>query len=419
MRSLALLLLSVGLAASAPAQAPARPNVILILADDVGQECFGFSGSKQYSTPNLDRLADSGVRFTRAYSTPLCTPSRVNLMTGKSNVRNYVDFGALKPGERTFAHLFREAGYATAIAGKWQLQGSKNAAGTAPADAGFDSYCLWNTARTQRPRYWTPSIEQDGELLDLPADAYGPDVFSSFLIRFMESHRDEPFFLYYPMALVHDPFLPTPDSADRHSTDAQRNFEDMVAYMDKIVGRIDAALGRLNLRDNTVLIFTADNGTNKKIVSRLGDRQIRGEKGQPTEAGTHVPLVVHAPGLVPGGRVLDELIDFSDHLPTMAEVIGAPPQKGVDGRSYWPLLRGDPSYQPRPWIYTWYFPRPYTAKPDADYNHAEVRWAQDGHYQLFGDGRLVDLLSGRPATEHREALQKALDSMPSKNPNTP
>lgn len=421
MRALAALVLVPWalVAATAQAQEPAPPNVILILADDVGQECFGFSGSKQYSTPNLDRLADAGVRFTRAYSTPLCTPSRVSLMTGRSNVRNYVDFGALKPGERTFAHLFRDAGYATAIAGKWQLQGGASAAGTAPADAGFDAYCLWNTALTQRPRYWTPSIEQDGRLLEPPADAYGPDIFADFVIRFMETNRERPFFVYYPMTLVHDPFLPTPDSADRNSTDEQRNFEDMVAYMDKIVGRIDAAVDRLGLRERTVLVFTADNGTHKTIVSELDGRKIRGEKGRPTEAGTHVPLIVHAPGTVRGGRVLDELIEFSDFLPTLADAAGAPltPFGRLDGRSFWPLLMEDGSYSPRPWIFTWYFPRPQTRRFDDDYNHREVRWVHDGRRQLFDDGRLLDWLSGEPVEGDRSELQRALDSMPARNPN--
>ena len=113
-----------------------QPNVVLIMADDVGYECFGPYGSKQYSTPRLDKLADTGVRFTHFYSTPLCTPSRVKIMTGKSNVRNYLDFGVLDPAEYTFADLFKKAGYATAIAGKWQLQGSANAAGTPPSVSG-------------------------------------------------------------------------------------------------------------------------------------------------------------------------------------------------------------------------------------------------------------------------------------------
>ena len=402
----------------------AKPNVVLIMADDVGYECFGFSGSKQYDTPQLDRIADSGIRFTNAFSTPLCTPSRVAIMTGKSNVRNYLDFGVLAPEETTFAKLFRDAGYATAIAGKWQLQGSANAKGTAPAEAGFDTYCLWNTARTKRPRYWTPSIEQDGKLLDLPEDAYGPDVFADFLIRFMERNRERPFFLYYPMALVHDPFLPTPDSANRDSKDEQRNFEDMVAYMDKVVGRIDGAIDRLGLRDNTVLIFTSDNGTHKKIRSELSGKTIQGAKGTPTDAGTHVPMVVRAPGFGPGGRVLEDLIDFADFLPTLADAIGVDAPAG-DGRSFWPRIRGQAG-NPRDWLFTWYFPRPYAEEFDDAYRHPEVRFARDARFKLYGDGRFFDVASdpeeeqplAREGAAYRK-LEAALEKMPAHNAHVP
>ncbi|MEZ5367115.1 MAG: sulfatase-like hydrolase/transferase [Bryobacterales bacterium] len=304
---------------------------MLIMADDVGYECFGFSGSKQYSTPQLDRIADSGVRFRNAFSTPLCTPSRVTIMTGKSNVRNYVDFGALAPGETTFAKLFHDAGYATAIAGKWQLQGSADAAGTPPAEAGFDTYCLWNTPLTKRPRYWTPSIEQD-ELLDLPADAYGPDVFSDFLIRFMERNRERPFFVYYPMALVptHSCPLRTARTATARTSSAT---EDMVAYMDKIVGRVDATIDRLGLRENTVLIFTADNGTHKKIRSRLGDRVIKAARGRrPTVAPT-CPCLCALRALGRAVACSTTSVDFADFLPTLAEVIGAAAPSRTDGAS--------------------------------------------------------------------------------------
>lgn len=414
------LLLSLLAAAVAFAQAPQPPNVILIMADDVGHECFGFSGSKQYSTPTLDRLADGGVRFTRAYSTPLCTPTRVSLMTGKSNVRNYTDFGALKPGERTFAQLFRDAGYATAIAGKWQLQGSDNVPGTAAEDSGFDVYSLWNTSKTARPRYWNPSIEQNGRLLDLPEDAYGPDVHAEFVLRFIEDNRGRPFFVYYPMMLVHSPFLPTPNSADRNSTDEQQNFEDMVAYMDKIVGRVEDKLESLDLASRTILIFTADNGTHKNIVSQLDGRSIRGEKGQPTEAGTHVPLVIRAPGRVSGGRTLDDLVDFSDFLPTLAEAVGVStaPFGQLDGRSFWQRLLGRGG-APRPWVYTWYFPRPYAEVNDNAYRHAEVRYAHDGERQLFGNGRLADLLTGDTLDGPADELERALKTMPETNPNIP
>lgn len=418
-------LVLVALVANWIAPAAEKPNVVLILADDVGVEAFSSYGSEQYRTPRLDRIADTGVRFTHAYSTPLCTPSRVAIMTGKSNVRNYTDFGALQPGSYTFAQLFRDAGYKTAVAGKWQLQGSANVPGTPTSASGFDTYCLWNTGRTKRPRYWTPSIEQDGRLLDLPADAYGPDVFTDFLIEFIEQNRDGPFLAYYPMALVHDPFLPTPDSADRDSRDEQRNFEDMVAYADKVVGRIDDTLERLGIADETILIFTSDNGTHRKIRSRLGHVAVQGAKGTPRDAGTHVPLIVRAPGAL-GGRVLDDLIDFSDFLPTLADAVGVPlpPELETDGVSFWPRILGQPG-TPRAWHFTYYYPRPYTRRFDADYNHPEVRFVRDQRYKLYADGRFFDVAidpdesraiphgQGDPTAEAaRQKLGSAMEQFP-------
>lgn len=226
--------------------APRPPNVILVLADDVGYECFGAYGSRQYRTPRIDGLADAGILFTNCYSTPLCTPSRVALMTGQSNARNYADFGALTPDQYTIADLFRDAGYKTAVGGKWQLQGSENAAGVA-AGTGFDTYCLWNTANTARQRYWNPSLESDGRILEAGTGAYGPDMVTDFLLRFVEENRDRPFFVYYPMILPHSPFEPTPHSADRQSRDRQANFVDMVEYTDFIVGRLQDKLQDLGL----------------------------------------------------------------------------------------------------------------------------------------------------------------------------
>lgn len=407
-------------------------NVVLIMADDVGYECFGAYGSKQYLTPRIDKLADTGVRFTHCYATPLCTPSRVALMTGKSNVRNYADFGVLLPDQYTFADLFRAAGYATVVAGKWQLQGSANVKGV-PAGNGFDTYCLWNTPLTARSRYWNPSLDLNGKLKAVSEDDYGPDHFANFLIEFMEQNRERPFFVYYPMALPHTPFLPTPDSADRGSKDAQRNFEDMVAYIDKLAGRIEDAIGRLGLSDQTVLIFTSDNGTHHDIRSHLDGRVIRGDKGAPTDAGTHVPLIVKGPALIPGGRVVDDLIDFADFLPTLAEMIGAELPGGlkIDGRSFWPQLRGQKG-NPREWLYTYYFPRPYAKEFNTPYQHPEVRFARDKRYKLYGDGRLFDVVAD-PAEEKplrpegdqartsmvRKKLQGALDYMPARGERIP
>ena len=401
-----------------------RPiNVVLIMADDVGYECFGAYGSKQYRTPRLDKMADSGVKFTRCYSTPLCTPSRVALMTGKSNVRNYTDFGALSPGEYTFADLFREAGYATAVAGKWQLQGSGRAQGM-PAGSGFDTYCLWNTPLTGRNRFWNPSLERNGKLIETAADDYGPDIFTEFLLDFIEENRRRPFFAYYPMALVHSPFVPTPDSADRNSEDVQRNFEDMVAYTDKIVGRFEDKLEALGLLEKTLMIFTADNGAHHRLYSALDGRIIRGDKGAPTDAGTHVPLFVRMPGAVPGGREIDDLIDFADFLPTLADAAGLqlPNRPQLDGRSFQPQLLGAPG-APREWHYTYYFPRPFADAFDTPYANPEVRYARGKRYKLYAGGELFDLqadpreerplAAGRADTRDiRVKLEAALESMP-------
>ena len=334
---LALLLAVMSHTAVQSAERP--PNVVLIMADDVGYECFGAYGSRQYQTPRIDKLADAGVRFTNCHSTPLCTPSRVALMTGASNVRNYADFGSLLPDQYTIADLFGDAGYATAVAGKWQLQGGGKTEGV-PAGHGFDTYCLWNTSLTERRRFWDPSLESDGKILEVAENDYGPDIFADFLLRFIETNAAKPFFVYYPMVLVHSPFVPTPHSADRQSKDEQKNFEDMVAYTDVIVGRIHDKLEGLDLLRNTVFVFTSDNGTHHTLASRLGDATIVGDKGAPTDAGTHVPLIVNAPGLVPGGRVIDDLIDFADFLPTLADAAGlaVPAQDHEDGRSFWERL---------------------------------------------------------------------------------
>jgi arylsulfatase A len=412
---------------SAAAAQTRRPlNVVLILADDVGFECCGPYGSKQYSTPVLNRLADSGVKFTHCYSTPLCTPTRVALMTGQSNVRNYTDFGALAPGEYTFARLFGDAGYATAIAGKWQLQGSGNAKGTLPAESGFDEWCLWNTPITRRERYWDPSIDLNGKLKPVTRDDYGPDHYSGFLLDFIERNRARPFFAYYPMTLTHDPFLPTPDSASRGSTNKQKNFEDMVAYADKITGRFVKKLEDLGLERNTLLIFTSDNGTAHGLTSQLNGRAIHGGKGSATDAGTHVPLIVHGPGIVRGGRVVEDLVDPTDFLPTLAEAIGVrlPAGRPMDGQSFWPQLRGEKG-KPREAIFSYYFPRPYAEEFRTPYQHPEIRFARDQRYKLYGDGRLYDLAADpeeqRALGAHaaRRKLQAVLDRMPAHGERIP
>ena len=400
------------------------PNIVLVMADEGGYELFGAYGSTQYRTPRIDEIAAASVRFTHAYSKPGSTPSRVALMTGKSNVRNYVDWGTLLPGEYTIADLFSDAGYATAIAGKWQLQGRPNyITGVAAEESGFDTYCLWYSDISER-RYWQPTFECDGQVIDYAALDYGPDKLVDFLDEFIESNQDKPFFAYYSMLLPHAPFDALPPTAQCADADnAQCVFEDMVAYMDYNVGRIYDKLESLGLLDNTVFLFTSDNGTPESKVSHLDGEAIHGEKGEPTDGGTHVPLIVHAPGAT-GGQVIDDLIDFTDFLPTLADAAGLtlPADVTVDGQSFWDRLQGG-SGNLREWIYTYYFPEPYTDRWTFPREHPEVAYVRNKTFKLYASGDLYDLSVDRhevrPLAEDdedshaaRAALQAVLDSMP-------
>lgn len=368
------------------------PNIVLIMADDLGYECLACNGATQYRTPNLDRLAAQGVRFTHAHSTPLCTPTRVQLMTGKYNFRNYTEFGSLPSGERTFAHHLKQAGYRTAVTGKWQLAGAIEGSqykgvGTLPEAAGFDEHCLWQV-RHRGSRYWNPTVQIDGRLQRDRTGDFGPDMFAGFAQSFIERHRQQPFFLYYPMVLTHDPFVPTPKSKIQPTTDLQKSdpiwFADMVAYMDHVVGLIAGTLERHGIAENTVLLFTADNGTHPSITTATVNGPYQGGKGSTTSAGTHVPLLASWPGTAPRGSVCPDLIDFTDFFPTLSALASLPMPEGhpCDGQSFLPQLRGE-SGTPRTHIYCDYNPRWGGFKP--------ARWAMDHRWKLYGDGRFYDL----------------------------
>jgi len=379
------------------AGAARRPNLVLIMADDLGYECLGCDGGTSYRTPNLDRLAAGGTRFEHAYCAPLCSPTRVLLMTGRYGFRNYRGWGVLDPKERTFGHVLRDAGYATCVSGKWQLCRFDDPANAdQPRRAGFDEVCVWTWQyRKAKPsRYWDPSIWQNGKLLAGTKGKYGPDVHCDFVIDFIRRHRDGPFFAYYPMNLVHAPFVPPPDAKAAPAgpkakkagkAKAQPNYAAMVAYMDKCVGRVVAELDRLGLRENTLVLFTGDNGTPKGIRSMMGERAIPGGKGKMTDAGTHVPLIANWPGKVPAGRVTDALVDFSDFLPTLAEAARAKAPQGVkiDGRSFLGELLGK-SGSRREWAYIHFGNNSRGTAGDKNRAILDRRW------KLYADGRLFD-----------------------------
>ncbi len=384
-----------------------KPNIILIMSDDLGAECIGCYGSTQYKTPNLDKLAKTGLRFTHCYSQPLCTPSRVQIMTGLYNHRNYIGFGNMKEDSLTFGNILKKAGYKTCIVGKWQLAGDLNK----PYRFGFDEYCLWQIdGRDQR--YWKPRIVQNKKLLKEAESKYGPDVYCDYMLDFIERNKEGPFFCYFPMCLTHSPYVPTPDSKGP-KTEKNRNkkyFGDMVQYMDKLVGKVVHKLDDLKIRDNTIVIFTSDNGTGRGVVSQTTRGPIHGGKGLMTNAGTHVPLIIGWPAKARTGKRLDDLIDFTDFVPTFVELSGASLPEGhkVDGRSFAPQLMGKKG-RPREWIFCHYW--------DFGRRKAKAKeYARTQRYKLYNDGRFYDLRKdpleksplGNPSSDDAAAARKSL-----------
>ncbi len=405
-----------------------KPNIVLIMADDLGFEplrCYGgdfhVESGRQYNTPRLDELANTGIKFNYGFAQPLCTPSRNQIMTGKYNFRNYFSFGCLDKRETTFGHTFKKAGYKTCVAGKWQL--FANNEGVYADRAGFDEYCLW-ALDSRNSRYIDPTYNKNGTVYTSPGE-YGPDVFTNFINDFIETNKDENFFAYYPMVLPHGPFQPTPDSPDwpydwETVSDKDAYFVDMVEYVDKVVGQIADKLDELGIREDTLIIFTGDNGTTPGITTQMQDgTQIAGGKGYTSDSGTHVPLIANWKGTSPEDLETDALVDFSDILPTISEVAGIelPENEIIDGKSFAPLLRGE-KFEPREWIFGW-----------CDPMMSQDKWplrifARDHEWKLYDRGDLF-YIPGDPEEENpipenttdpeaiaaRERLQKVLNSM--------
>ncbi len=340
---LVVLLMAISVSTADVSAAEARrPNIILILADDYGIPGVGCYGGI-YKTPHLDALAADGLRFTHAYSMPLCAPTRGVVLSGRYPFRNGVrdngGGGNYKPTDSpSIAAMLKSAGYATAVAGKWrQLSYLKT-----PDDArawGFDEFMIWDVSVNPKgERYWDPAYNHNGKPVDA-GDKYGPDLLHDFVVDFIERHRDEPFFVYYPTPLVHSPLLHTPDSGKQGGN----RYADNVAYLDKLVGKLATELDRLKLRENTMLVFVGDNGSTGDANNKIDGKVIDGAKGSMLEGGSRVPLIVHWKGTTPQGKVIDDPVDVSDFYATFAEAAGAklPADVKFDGHSFAPQLRGE------------------------------------------------------------------------------
>ena len=369
------------------ADKPAKPNIVFILADDYGLESVSCYGSDRFKgkTPNMDALARSGIRFENGYCTPLCGPTRSLLMTGRYGFRtggtnNKNAHTASSKDEPSLARRLKQAGYTTGMAGKWRQVGES------PGEWGFDEFITDNTASGW---YWQKSYNRNGTIVQTTNEVYCPDVYMEFAKDFLNRHRDQPFFFYFPSHLVHSPILRTPDSKPGSNL-----YDENVAYLDKQVGQLVAELDKLGLRKRTLIIFSADNGTSGGSGT-IGGRQISGHKGTMLEGGAHVPFIANWRGVTPAGTVLKDLLNFSDLFPTFAELADAKLPEGVqlDGRSFAPQLRGQKG-NPREWLFV----------------QLGAKWyARNAGWKLNESGELFDL-SDAPFVEKLVALEGQSDA---------
>ncbi|MCE5276882.1 MAG: sulfatase-like hydrolase/transferase [Planctomycetaceae bacterium] len=395
------------------APAARRPNLIVILADDIGAGHYGCYGNAKARTPHLDALARGGVAFRTCWATPMCGPSRALLATGHYASRTGIYHNSLSIPVRganpnafasqhlTFARVLKESGYATAIAGKTMTLGGK----LGSPEVGFDEHCVNHESFTlpdgsrfdgpsegsykvpnAKPipsRYWHPCIVRNGKAVKTGPRDFGQDIYIDFAIDFAKRHKDRPFLTYLPMDLVHGIAgggLPTTPASGRPGKNTGGTVDDCNSYLDVLVGRIVKALDELHLREDTIILFTSDNGDGPR------------GKTWATEQGARVPMIVNCPGRVKARGATSALTDFADVMPTLLDFAKADLPKGyeLDGRSLAPFLAGQAGAT-REWIYSYIG----TARMIRD-----RRWLLEGVDPLGGKaaGRMYDC-SGRPYRE--------------------
>jgi arylsulfatase A-like enzyme len=338
---------------------PPRPNVVLFLASDLGYGDLGCFGHPSHRTPNVDRLAREGVRFTDFHSNgPMCSPSRAALLTGMYQQRVGVefvlnhharDFPPMDPSARTFGHALREAGYATGFFGSHHTGYLPD---HSPLRLGFDEFVGLcggmdhhsHVTRWGRPNWW------HGERL-VEEKGYASDLIADHAMRFIEKHRDRPFCVHVADFAVHFPwqgpgdpavFLPgaNHDTAERKygaRPDRATVYREMVEAMDRNVGRLLDHLARLGLDGNTLFLFSSDHGGHHMVAN---NHPLSGAKGSLREGGHRVPTLARWPGVLRPGRTIEDPLVLMDLFPTFCDLCGAPAPAGLDGASLQSLLAG-------------------------------------------------------------------------------
>ena len=331
-----------------------KPNIIYILADDLGIDGLSCYGADLYKTPVIDKLAKEGIRYTNAYTAPLCGPSRALILTGRYAFRtgavNQDMTGEMSPAVETMMpKILKQAGYTSSMIGKWgQLP-------LGPAEFGFDDYLrffgsgVYISTDEKKQKYVL-----NGQESILKDKEYMPDLMHTHVEEFLSKHTKDPFYLYYSLVHVHGEIIATPDTKPG-TTEFKDLYTDNINYMDKLVGKLLKTLDSLKLRDNTLIVFMGDNGTagQAAAIGTVNGKKIIGKKGTMQEGGSLVPLIANWPSTIKKGSVSKDLIDATDLIPTFAEIAGAPlPTNNIlDGKSFAYKLKGDKG-TPRDWIFT-------------------------------------------------------------------
>lgn len=399
-------------AAPEAARAEERPNLLVIITDDQGYGDLSIHGNPVVKTPHLDQLARDGVRLDDFHVSPVCSPTRASLLTGRYSLRTgvrHVSSGmeTMRADEVTLAELFRQAGYHTALFGKWH--NGENYPYT-PRGQGFEMSLGYNLGHWNN--YFDTRLKRNNEWVR--PKGYIVDVLTQAAIDEITAHRDQPFFCYLSLTTPHSPFqVPDAEFAAYKAQgldDRLACIYGMCANLDTNIGRVLRALDDLKLREKTIVVFLTDNGPN-------GERYnagMRGAKGTLYQGGTRVPCFVRWPGVLPAGRVVNELAAHIDLLPTLTELCGVPVEgtKPLDGRSLVPLLKGSETAWPeRPLVIQWMDRAPPRAPVAAVRTERHRLVGQPGKWQLYDlvtdPGEMKDLAATEVETV--EELARAYD----------
>jgi arylsulfatase A-like enzyme len=403
--------------------APRKPNIVFILADDLGYGDLSCYGQERFSTPNIDRLAKEGVRFTQAYSgSTVCAPSRCALMTGlhtgHCRVRgNKSPEVTLQAGDTTVAELLQKSGYRTGLVGKWGL-GYTGTPGV-PNKKGFDDFFGYHT-QIQAHTYYPHQLYDNGSDFTIPANfgtksrKYAPDLLTARALKFIDDNRARTFFLYLPYTSPHannelgrdtGDGMEVPEWGEFSGKDwpnPEKGFAALVSRLDRDVGRVMDKLRETGLDQNTVVVFTSDNGPHQegghddKFFKSSGP--LRGIKRDLYEGGIRVPFIVKWPGVAKAGTVSERPIAFWDVLPTLAEIGGSTSPSAVDGLSFAPTLRGENVRTDR--VFYWEF-------HEGGFNRAvrfgdwkAIQFGADGEVELYDlskdPGEKTNLAQSKP-----------------------